>query len=83
MKQRFVTGEMILREGEESSVAYMIVSGRVEIFRELPDHSRERLAVLESGQMFGEIGVLDRAPRNASARALTDTVLRAITIEEE
>ena len=83
MKRNFVTGEVIFREGDNSDVAYMIVSGKVEIFREASEKSREQLAILEAGQMFGEMGVLDHAPRSASARALTDTVLRPIMIEDE
>ncbi len=83
MEQRFVTGEVIFCEGDESDVAYVILSGKVEIFRERAGHDRQQLAVLEMGQMFGEMGVMDHAPRSAGARALTDTVLRAITIEEE
>ena len=83
MQQRFATGEIIFRQGDQSNVAYIIVSGKVEIFRELSGSPRQRVAVLEAGQMFGEMGVLDHAPRNAGARALADTIVQAVTIEDE
>lgn len=83
MNQRFVTGQIIFNEGDYSDVAYMIMSGKVEIFRESNGGIRQHIAVLVAGQMFGELGILDNAPRNAGARALSDTVLRTIIIERE
>jgi CRP-like cAMP-binding protein len=83
MQRLCVTGEIIFREGDTSDVAYVIVKGKVEIFRSFPSVPQYQLAVLEAGQMFGEMGVMDHAPRSASARALMDTVLRAVVIEEE
>ncbi len=67
----FREGEVIFRQGYPSDNAYIIKSGKVEIFSEHPDGSEERIIVLEEGQMFGEYGVLDDAPRSASARAVS------------
>lgn len=64
-------GEVIFRQGYPSDHAYIILSGEVEIYKENPDGSEEHIAELGEGQMFGEYGVLDDAPRSASARART------------
>ena len=83
MLYRYVTGEMIFKQGDASDVAYLIVSGKVEILRHDAHGELHRLATLQAGQMFGEMGVMDHAPRNASARALSDVTLRTVTLEDE
>jgi CRP-like cAMP-binding protein len=83
MQQRFGAGEIIFHQGDAPDVAYLIISGRIEIFREDANGERHSVAILEVGQMFGEIGVMDNAPRSASARALVDSVLGVVSLEEE
>ncbi len=77
MKQRisFPAGKIIFRQAYPSDYAYVIVSGKVEIYRELDDGKEERIALLGEGDMFGEYGLLDEAPRSASARVLEDVKL--------
>ncbi len=73
-------GEVIFRQGYPSDNAYIIVSGVVEIYRENADGSEEHIADLGEGQMFGEYGVLDEAPRSASARAKTAAMLQIMAL---
>ena len=68
----FQPGELIFREGDESSEAYWILSGKVEISMETPQ-GRSVLTTLEVGEIFGEMGMIDDLPRAATARALTTT----------
>jgi len=68
----FQPGELIFREGDESSDAYWILSGRVEISIETAQ-GRNVLTTLEEGEIFGEMGMIDDLPRAATARALTAT----------
>ncbi|MEI9896080.1 MAG: cyclic nucleotide-binding domain-containing protein [Chthoniobacter sp.] len=68
----FQSGEFIFREGDESREAYWILSGRVEISIDTPQ-GRSVLTILEDGEIFGEMGMIDDLPRTASARALTET----------
>lgn len=77
MTQRltFSAGEVIFKQGYPSDVAYKIISGKVEIYNELAGGGEQHIATLEPGEMFGEYGVLDDAPRSASARAAEDTEL--------
>lgn len=68
----FQPGELIFREGDESSEAYWILNGKVEISIETPK-GRSVLTTLEEGEIFGEMGMIDDLPRAATARALTTT----------
>jgi len=70
-------GEEILVEGETGREMYIIEEGRVEIFRRSGAEERS-LRVLEAGDFFGEMGLLDDQPRGASARAATDARLLLI-----
>jgi hypothetical protein len=68
----FAAGEYIFREGDLGTEMYIINEGKVEILNRLGDEDRV-LAVLEKGDFFGEMSVLEDLPRAASARALTDS----------
>ena len=74
----YSAGGVIFRQGYPGDHAYVIEQGEVEIFNEWPDGRIESIAVLASGQMFGEMALTDDAPRSASARAKTDVVLRIV-----
>lgn len=67
----FNAGELIFSEGSQGDCAYIIESGRVEIFVEADSHPIS-LKILGAGDIFGEMAVIDASPRSASARALDD-----------
>ncbi len=73
----FAAGEYIFREGDLGTEMFIIHEGKVEILNRMGDEERV-LAVLEKGDFFGEMSVLEDLPRAASARALTDTRLLQI-----
>lgn len=70
-------GEYVFREGELGTEMYIILEGKVEIFNELTDET-QILAILEKGDFFGEMSILDDLPRAATVRALTDVKLLPI-----
>src|SRR5213594_1607089 len=65
-------GETIYVDGDLGSEMYVIQSGAVRIFRTIAGVKQE-LAVMEKGDFFGEIAVLEGLPRTASAEALDDS----------
>src|SRR3989441_12025309 len=67
-------GEMIYVEGDLGSEMYVVQSGAVRIYRTLGGVKQE-LAIMEKGDFFGEIAVLEGLPRTASAEALDDSEL--------
>ncbi len=70
-------GDYIFREGELGTEMFIIHEGQVEILNRVGDEER-LLAVLEKGDFFGEMALLEDRPRAASARALTATRLLQI-----
>lgn len=73
----FDTGDFVFREGELGTEMYIIHEGKVEILNRLGEEDRV-LAVLEKGDFFGEMSVLEDLPRAASARAVCPTRLLQI-----
>lgn len=64
----------VFRSGEPGVGMYIILEGRVEIYRMEGDYKRS-LQVLTTGDSFGELGLLEDIPRSASAIAMEDTSL--------
>jgi hypothetical protein len=75
MKQKeFNVGDIIIKEGEPSDFVYKILSGEVEILKELHGQTII-LGVMKPEDFFGEMGVMDGQPRSASVRAKTKVQL--------
>jgi EAL domain-containing protein (putative c-di-GMP-specific phosphodiesterase class I) len=74
-------GEIIFREGDSPSSAYLIEQGQVEIITQ-SSGGRVVLAVLGSGDILGEMAMIDDSPRTATALALTHCVLMAVEREQ-
>ena len=58
--------------GDPGLGMYIIVEGSVEIAEENEDGEKKSLAVLPDGAFFGDLALLDEAPRSASAIAVVD-----------
>jgi diguanylate cyclase len=71
-------GEWLFREGDAGDTAFLIENGLLEVCRE-EDGKQERIAQLGPGDMIGEMSLLDRLPRSASAFARVPTRLRILT----
>ncbi|MDR0877780.1 MAG: Crp/Fnr family transcriptional regulator [Treponema sp.] len=65
----FQPGEMIFSEFEPGDTFYLIQSGRVELVKIIGDIERT-LDVLQPSEMFGEMAILEKTPRSATAIAL-------------
>jgi CRP-like cAMP-binding protein len=70
-------GDFVFREGELGTEMYIIHEGKVEILSGTGS-SETLLGVLEKGDFFGEMSILEDLPRAASARAVTDVKLLQI-----
>ncbi|MBI4700585.1 MAG: EAL domain-containing protein [Deltaproteobacteria bacterium] len=73
-REVFAPGATIFREGEPGEQAYVIESGAVEITA-LKDGKSVLLSTLRSGDLLGEMALIDRKPRTATARAVERTEL--------
>lgn len=73
-------GAVIIKQGDRGNLAYLIQSGKVEIYAEHNGY-RTDFAVLGAGQIFGEMALLGEDLRSAYVRALEDTNLIVISRE--
>lgn len=72
-------GELIVREGDPAGPMYLLRSGRVWVYsgtREAPIHR----AFYRDGEFFGELAMLNAAPRAASAQAVSDCELLQLDV---
>lgn len=74
--------EILFREGEPGDAFYIVFTGAVEISKSRPDGAADRLAVRRAGEGFGEMALLNDAPRSATARASEPTVLIMVRRED-
>jgi len=65
----FDEGHVLFREGEDGEDMFIIQSGKVAIKKKVKDGDTT-LAVLEKGDFFGEMVILERAPRSATAEVV-------------
>jgi CRP-like cAMP-binding protein len=72
-RRAFVAGKDVFREGQEGRSAYIVESGTVEIWKSVGGE-RVVLALLGRGAVFGEMALIDLAPRMATATALEHTI---------
>ena len=64
--ERYPRGKRIIEEGDPGDKLYILARGSAEVRKRDPDGEERTIAVLEDGDVFGEIALLDDVPRNAS-----------------
>ncbi len=70
----FRRGDRIYSAGDPGTEMYIVQSGSVEIFQETGG-DRVKLAVMEKGDFFGEMALIESAPHSTHAEALADCEL--------
>jgi CRP/FNR family transcriptional regulator, cyclic AMP receptor protein len=85
-EERFAAGASLFQEGDEGAEMYVILEGKAMISKFIPGAGEEALAILERGEFFGEMALIDGEPRSADARAyggpLTVLTLDQATVRE-
>jgi len=80
--QRFPAGTVIVREGDIGAEMYIIQQGQVRISRKAGGKDRE-LAILEKGDFFGEMALLEELPqRSATVTAITEVEALQLTASD-
>jgi ATP-binding cassette subfamily B protein len=74
-------GETLFEEGDEGETLQILVRGRVEVLKRGADGPARQVAVLEDGDFFGEIALLENVPRTATIRTRTASLL--LTLDRE
>jgi CRP/FNR family transcriptional regulator, cyclic AMP receptor protein len=74
----FPPGVRVFHEGDSSDACYIVRSGDLRVTREHSDGRAIALATLASGDIFGELAMLDGGTRSASVETLADSELLAL-----
>lgn len=84
-RRRFRRGEVIFHQGDPGDSLHVVAAGAVKIVLPSPDGDEAIIATLRPGDFFGELALLDGAPRSATAAALEQSEMlvlpRAIFME--
>ncbi len=75
-------GTPIVKQGEPPLHFYVVVSGKLKVYRETHDGIRTDLTELGPGDYFGEVALVTGSPRTASVESMEKTVLLEISKEE-
>ena len=71
-------GDLLFREGDDPDELFVVVSGRIAIANKSIDGRESMVALMEEGDLFGEMGLFDGRVRSAEARALETSVVTAV-----
>jgi uncharacterized membrane protein len=72
---QLAAGETLFKAGEPGESLYIVHEGEIELYIKDTAGQKILLAIAGRGEVFGELALLDRGPRTATAMALADTEL--------
>jgi uncharacterized membrane protein len=73
--EKLEAGQLLFQTGEPGDSLYIVRSGEIELYIKDTAGQRIVLNIVGSGEMFGELSLLDSGPRSATATALVETEL--------
>jgi CRP/FNR family cyclic AMP-dependent transcriptional regulator len=73
--RRYARAEVIFHQGDTSRDLYIVVEGKVRVFRTCPSGEETSIQIFGPHDVIGEFAVVDRQPRSAAARAIGPCVL--------
>jgi len=68
-------GEIIFRQGDHSRELYVVLSGKVRIFKTSPSGNETSINIFSRGDIIGEFATIDDQPRSATAKAIVRCAL--------
>ncbi|SRR5581483_5908365 len=71
-------GDVLFDEGDEPSELFVVLSGRIALSNKSIDGRESVVALMEAGDIFGEMGLFDGLGRSTGARALEPSEVIAI-----
>jgi NADH:ubiquinone reductase (H+-translocating) len=81
-RSHYQKGSYVFKQGDVADYFYIVEEGHVEIVRENFDDTETVLAVLNAGDSFGEMGLMQKAPRSASVRCISPVGLLKVNRED-
>ena len=77
---KLLAGDFLLHEGEESTEMYYVQSGTLAVLKRKGD-LQQQIGTIISGELVGEMSFLDKSPRCASVKAMSETTVLIIPNE--
>jgi CRP-like cAMP-binding protein len=78
-RRKLKAGTVLFRENDPGDAMFVILKGRVAILKRVMENVDKTLAILDTGEYFGEMSLLLKADRTATARILEDAELVEVT----
>ncbi len=72
-EKKYAPGENIITQGDKGDAYYIVKSGQVAVLKKKGDKEPEQVAVLRSGEGFGEEAIIREQARNATVKAIDET----------
>lgn len=79
--EKFETGTTVVEQGDNGDKFYLIARGKVEVVVATDAGERRKVAVLEDGDHFGEISLMQHIPRTASVVTATSCLLLSLSYD--
>ncbi len=74
-------GDFLLHEGDESTEMYYLQSGSLAVIKRKGD-AVHQIGTLIAGELVGEMSFLDKEPRSASVRAISESTLLIVPADK-
>jgi len=81
-QRRYKEDDTIFHKRDPGVALYIIVNGKVKIHDESPEGTDSIIAILDTGEFFGELAVIDGEERSADATTLAPTELLMLTRDD-
>jgi len=81
-ERKVPAGAAITSQGDPATAFYMLKAGSAEVVQVGADGNERKLRDYAEGDSFGEVAILERSPRTATVRALTDCVVLELPAED-
>jgi len=72
-RRSYPPGTVLFQEKEPGHIFYVVLSGSIKIFTKSQSGAEKVLSLVNAGESFGELSLLDGRPRSASAQTLEAT----------
>lgn len=73
---RLEAGDIVFAQGDDSDAGYLVVSGRLTV-----SSDGSHLGEVARGEIVGEVGLIERAPRSATVVALRESTLARFSVD--
>ena len=82
IEKTFNNGDIIIKEGETGNTFYYLLEGKVAVYKNYGESDEVQIRILEAGQYFGEMAIIETYPRSTSVIAEGDVKVQEIEAEE-